>query len=123
MTMEGFIALGEEVFKGKGACTLCHDPLGVRAPVLDRMVVVASERLKDPGYRGGAEDAEGYIYESMVKPSAYVVAGYGVKGTGDSVSPMPDVSKGAIGLSEAEMRAVIAYLQYVAGVEVTAETP
>lgn len=123
MTMEEFIALGEGIYLGKGACTLCHDPLGVRAPVLERIAVVASERLEEEGYGGQAKDGAGYIYESLVNPSAYVVAGYGVKGTGDKVSPMPDVSKKEIGLGETEIMAVVAYLQDIAGAEVTVTIP
>ena len=123
MSMEDFIALGEKVFNGKGTCTLCHNPVVKRAPLLEQAAVVAEERLKDPRYNGEAKDAEEYLYESMVKPSAYVVAGYGVTGTNDTVSPMPDVSTGAIGLNEIELRAIIAYLQDLAGMEVTVEIP
>ncbi len=123
MTMEDFIALGERIFKGKGTCTLCHNPVGGRAPLLDQIGKVAAKRLADPRYKGEARDVEGYLHESLVKPSAYVVKGFGKKGTGDTVSPMPDVSGGSIGLSEAEIAAVIAYLQSASGVEVTVEIP
>lgn len=87
------------------------------------MASVAAERLKDPRYKGGASGSAEYILESMVNPSAYVVAGFGVTGTNDTQSPMPDVSKGAIGLNEAELKAVSAYLQNLAGVDVTVEIP
>ncbi|MEE9614633.1 MAG: c-type cytochrome [Thermodesulfobacteriota bacterium] len=123
MSMGDFIALGDKIFNGKGTCTLCHNPVGGRAPLLDSVADVADERIKDPGYKGEAKDAAGYIYESMVKPSAYVVAGFGVMGTDPPKSPMPDVSTGAVGLKEAELMAVIAYLQDNAGVEVTVEIP
>src|SRR5574337_1237880 len=52
MTADGLARLGEEVFKGKGACTLCHNPVGGRAPLLDGIIVKADERRKGPGYRG-----------------------------------------------------------------------
>lgn len=123
MTMEQFVALGDRVFNGKGTCTLCHNALGGRAPMLNKAAVVAAKRLKDPGYKGAAEDVQGYLLESLVEPSAYVVAGFGKKGTGDKISPMPDVSKGSIGLSDPEIKATIAYLQELAGVEVTVEIP
>ncbi|HHL40792.1 MAG TPA: c-type cytochrome [Deltaproteobacteria bacterium] len=123
MTMDQFIALGEKVYHGKGTCELCHNPVGGRAPLLDQVAVVAAERLADERYKGEATNAEEYIYESMVNPSAYVVAGFGVTGTNDTESPMPDVSTGAIGLNEAELRAVIAYLQDMAGQEVTVKIP
>ena len=59
----------------------------------------------------------------MIDPSAYVVAGFGKKGTNDTVSPMPDVSKGSVGFSDAEIKAVIAYLQDLGGLEVTVKIP
>ena len=119
MTMDQFIALGEKLIPGKGACTLCHNEMG-RAPMLNEIVANTEIRLADPNYEGEAKDLAAYIYESMVKPSAYVVPGYGKAG---AKSPMPDVSGGSIGFSEAETLAVIAYLQDSSGVEVTVEIP
>lgn len=123
LTMDQFLALGKKVFNGKGTCTLCHSPVGGRAPLLDTVGSVANERLKDPRYKGKAKTGEEYIRESMIDTSAFVVAGFGKPGTGDTVSPMPDVSKGAIALNEVELNAVIAYLQSNAGVEVTVALP
>lgn len=122
MTMDQFIVLGERIFNGKGTCTLCHNKLG-RAPMLNVAVTVAAERLADERYQGGAGNAEEYIIESMIEPSTFVVAGFGKKGTNDTESPMPDVSKGSIGLSEAEVKAVVAYLQDTGGAEITVEIP
>ena len=123
MTMEEFVALGERTFTSKGTCTLCHNAVGGRAPMLDDLASLASERLVDPAYEGEATDLESYLHESMVATSAYVVPGFGKAGSGDSVSPMPDVTAGGIGLSEAEMGAVIAYLQDLSGLEVTVSIP
>ena len=122
MTMDQFIALGEKVYNGKGTCTLCHNEMG-RAPMLDKIGVVASDRLADANYKGEAKTVEEYLYESFVKPSAYVVAGFGKAGSNDTESPMPDVSAGGIGMSVAEIKAVIAYLQDASGTEVTVEIP
>lgn len=122
MTMEQFIAIGDKLYNGKGTCTLCHNSMG-RAPMLDKIGSVGSERLADSRYQGKAKDIESYLYESMLKPSAFVVAGFGKAGTGDTESPMPDVSAGSIGFSEAETRAVIAYLQDIGGAEVTVTIP
>ena len=122
MTMGQFIALGGRIVEGKGTCTLCHNELG-RAPLLDKAAEIATQRLADDRYKGKAENAESYLLESMVDPSAYVVAGFGKAGTGDTVSPMPDVSGGGIRLSEAELSAAIAWLQDTAGVEVTVAIP
>lgn len=123
MTMDQFIALGDKIYNGKGTCTLCHNPVGGRAPVLDAVGSIAADRLKDARYKGKATSPEEYIRESMVDTSAFVVAGFGVTGTNDTKSPMPDVSTGAIGLSPAEIDAVIAYLQKKAGAEVTVKIP
>lgn len=122
MTMDQFIALGEKTYNGKGTCTLCHNAMG-RAPMLDKVGAVAEERMKDARYKGAAKTAEEYIHESLVKPSAFVVAGFGKSGTNDTESPMPDVTGGSIGLNEAETAAVIAYLQDLSGVEVTVAIP
>lgn len=123
MTMDEFVALGERVFNGKGTCTLCHSAVGGRAPLLDTAAVIADERLADERYEGEADTAEAYLLESMVKPSAYVVPGFGKAGSNDTESPMPNVAGGGIGMSDAEISAVIAYLQDLAGVEVTVEIP
>ena len=123
MTMEGFIALGERLFTGRGTCTLCHNAVGGRAPLLDGAAAVAPERMADPRYRGSAASVEEYLYESMVEPSAFVVVGFGKAGTDDTESPMPNASTGSIGFSEAELRAVVAYLQDTGGVDVTVEIP
>src|SRR4030065_260601 len=122
MTMDQFIALGDKVFNGKGPCTLCHNNVGKRAPMLDgsgeeAVANNAPLRLKDPRYKGKATTPEEYIRESMKTPSAFVVAGFG--SDNDTKSPMPVITQGSIGLSDAEVDAVIAFLQNKAGVEVT----
>lgn len=122
MNMDDFIALGDRIFHGKGNCTLCHNALG-RAPLLDRIGSVASERLQDSRYQGSAKSVEEYLRESMTKPSAFVVAGFGKSGSNDRESPMPNVGAGGIGLSDAEVTAVIAYLQDASGTEVTVSIP
>jgi len=126
MTMPQFIALGDKIFNGKGTCTLCHNSLG-RAPDLLKLNIAdeTKKALADPRYKvkGKATDVEGYVHESMVEPSAYVVAGFGKSGSNDTESPMPVISGGSIGLSDAEILSVIAYLQDLSGVEVTVEIP
>jgi len=122
MTMDQFVALGGKIYNGKGTCTLCHNKMG-RAPMLDKIGAVAVERLKDPRYKGAAKTVEEYLMESLVKPSAFVVSGFGKSGTNDTESPMPDVTGGGIGLNEAELKAVIAYLQDSGGAEVTVSIP
>jgi mono/diheme cytochrome c family protein len=123
MTPEQFVALGGKIYNGKGTCTLCHNAVGGRAPMLDNLSPVISQRLKDDRYKGEATDAESYLRESMIEPSAFVVVGFGKSGTNDTVSPMPDVSSGSIRLNEAELAAVIAHLQDSTGLEVTVKIP
>ncbi len=122
MTMDQFIALGGRLFEGKGTCTLCHNSLG-RAPMLDAIGTNIQARLDDARYEGEASDAEGYLRESLVAPSAFVVTGFGKAGTNDTESPMPSTEGGSIALSEAELAAVLAFLQENGGLEVTVEMP
>ncbi len=126
LTMDDFVALGEELFVNKGTCTLCHKPAPQgRAPDIQNkdMLALTAERLADARYQGDARDAENYIRESLVDPSKYVVATWGKKGTHDTVSPMPAVDKPPIQLSTMEMDAIIAYLQAKDGNEVTVVLP
>lgn len=124
LTMDGFVALGEILFEGKGTCTLCHNNMG-RAPdiLVLNMVQVAGERLADSRYAGGAGDEEAYLRESMVDPGAYVVKGYGKKGSDDTISPMPAVHKAPISLTDVEIDAVIAFMQAKDGHPVTVALP
>jgi mono/diheme cytochrome c family protein len=124
LTVETFVALGESIFTGKGTCTLCHNNLG-RAPDLLALNVVetANTRLKDPGYKAAATDVESYLRESLLEPSAYVVKGFGKKGSNDTESPMPSADKPPIQLSPAEIEAVIAFMQAKDGNEVTVSLP
>ncbi len=130
LDMDGMIALGENLFSGKGTCTLCHNGMG-RAPdtlVMD-MAATYPERLMDARYKGvsagkeGAKAIEAYILESMKDPSAFVVEGFGQKGSNDTVSPMPTVDKAPIELSVVEMNAVTAFLQDLAGFTPTVPLP
>lgn len=124
MTMEAFVALGREVYFGKGSCNLCHNALD-RAPDIERldMVKTSAERLADPRYQGQAKDAEGYLRESLLQPDAFVVGGYGKVGSNDTISPMPAVDKPPSQLKPAEVDAVIAYMQAKDGHPVTVPLP
>lgn len=122
MDIGQFVALGEKIYNGKGTCTLCHNSLG-RAPMLDQAAAGAVERLADARYGGQATTAEEYLRESLTDPSAFVVAGFGKAGTGDSESPMPVITGGSIKLSPVEVTAVVAYLQDWGGTEVSVAIP
>ncbi len=124
LTMDGFISMGEELFSGKGTCTLCHNSMG-RAPdiLVMKMGEVSQKRLEDERYQGGATDTEQYLRESMVDPGRYVVATFGKKGSNDTESPMPVVNKTPINLSDIEIDALIAFMQAKDGNEVTVALP
>lgn len=124
VTMESFIEFGKVIYNGKGTCPLCHKEMGRATDLLPVNVVeLSSERLADERYQGQAGDAEGYLRESLLDPGAYVVKGYGVKGSDDTKSPMPAVDLPPILLTPVEIDAVIAYLQSKDGHEVTVKLP
>jgi len=106
VTPEELIESGEVLFNGAGVCTTCHG-LGTRAPNLltdhegtGTIGVRCADRV--PG-----QDCKAYFYSSMVDPTAYLVEGF------DSI--MPDLRRS---LSNAQIWALVAYLQSVGG-EVT----
>ncbi|MBI4513360.1 MAG: c-type cytochrome [Gemmatimonadetes bacterium] len=109
VTPEELVAAGEGVYHGPGGCEVCHG-LGTRAPRLltaEGALGLIGARC---GLRVGGQDCKAYLYESLVKPQAYLVAGY---------EPiMPDMSRQ---LSPAQIWAVVAFLQAQGG-EVTVTT-
>jgi len=70
----------DQIF-AKGQCVSCHTipgipgAIGTIGPKLEEGTT-ASQRIKDPGYKGTAKSAAEYIMESIVEPSAYVVKPY-----------------------------------------------
>lgn len=124
LTMDSFIAMGEKLYHGKGTCTLCHNNLGRAPDLLTYNVVKASlERIADSAYQGKAKGAEDYLRESMLQPSAYVVKGFGKKGSNDTESPMPAVDQPPIQLSKVGISAIVAYMQKKDGNPVTVALP
>jgi mono/diheme cytochrome c family protein len=124
LTMESFVAMGEEIFKGKGTCTLCHNNMG-RAPdlLVMNVVAVAKAHMQDQNYKGKATNDAEYLQESMLDPGVYVVKGFGKKGSNDTESPMPAVDKAPIQLSAVEIDAVIAFLQAKDGNDISVALP
>jgi mono/diheme cytochrome c family protein len=124
LTMDSFIAMGKDLYQGKGTCALCHNKLG-RAPDLLAFNVGKSslQRMADSRYQGNAKDVGGYLRESMLDPNIYVVKGFGKKGSNDTESPMPAIDKPPAQLSEIEIDAIIAYLQDKDGNTVTVALP
>ncbi len=116
LTLEEFVLVGKKIFDGTGGCMLCHDPKIKRAPEITTSVRNAAKTIELSSYSGVAKNAEEYLIESLVNPSAYVTPGYGVEGG----SPMIGFSES---LSEAEILALVAYLQRLSGVEVSVKIP
>lgn len=101
LTVESIVKMGETLFTGKGNCQVCHkEDVDARAPILNQIGSIAETRNPDLS-------SKEYLMESLVKPTAFIVKGYG--------PIMPPVDKPPISLSEAEIMAVIAYLQSLGG--------
>lgn len=124
LTMDQFVAIGADIFSGArggfGGCILCHDPKLGRAPQLVNMHITSENRIKDARYKGKAKNGEEYLRESMMEPSTFVVAGFGVPGSNDTQSPMLVISKY---LKPWEINAAIAYLRTKDGGETTMTPP
>ncbi|MDH4227264.1 MAG: cytochrome c [Deltaproteobacteria bacterium] len=101
------MSVGESLYKGRGACALCHDAAGGRAPSLKGFTALAESRINDAAYKGSARDVAAYAIESMRAPSLYVVAGFS---NPDGLSPMPDATKAPASLTEDELKAVAEYV-------------
>jgi mono/diheme cytochrome c family protein len=124
LTMDSFVSLGDNIFHGKGTCTLCHNNLGRAPDILQlNMVETSLQRLDDERYQGAAKNAVEYMRESMLEPSVYVVKGFGKKGSNDTESPMPVVNKAPILLNDIEIDAVIAFMQAKDGNKVSVALP
>jgi mono/diheme cytochrome c family protein len=106
VTAEELVTIGERVYNGAGGCTACHG-LGTRAPNL-----LTDHAGQGPigarcGTREAGKDCKQYLYESMISPGGFVVAGF--------ENIMPDMRRQ---LPEDQIWATIAFLQSQGG-EVT----
>ena len=85
------VALGEALFRSTPpGCSSCHSVApGVKlvGPSLAGIATRAAKTIKSPGYHGSATDAEGYIRESILHPSAYIVPGATFSAGGQSLMP------------------------------------
>jgi mono/diheme cytochrome c family protein len=100
-------AIGQELLRGKGGCLVCHkdsETGNERGPDLRQAASKAAARKPGTG-------AEAYLIESLVAPDAFLVPGY--------PKMMPSALKPPANLSMAEAKAIIAYLQSLAGMEPT----
>jgi len=103
VTPEQLVKAGEEIFKGKGTCEICHriGQKGTRAP--DVAGIGASAAKRKPGM-----SAKAYLIESLVDPAAHLVVGY--------PPIMPRVDKPPISLNRSEIWALVAFLESLGGV-------
>jgi mono/diheme cytochrome c family protein len=106
MSEDEFLAAGREIMEGKGLCFTCHTvgkSGALRFPDLDGIGARAGDRV--PGL-----SAVDYLAQSLYQPEAYIVPGFN--------PGMPVINKPPVGLTDEEIRAVVAYLQSMGG-EVT----
>jgi mono/diheme cytochrome c family protein len=107
VTPAQLIRAGEEIYKTKGTCEICHriGQKGTRAP--DLAGVGGRAGKTKPGL-----GAKQYLIESLINPGAFVVEGY--------PPIMPAVDKPPIGLNRSELWALTAFLESLGGtVDVT----
>src|SRR5215475_6087280 len=102
VTPAQLVKAGEEIFKTKGTCEICHriGQKGTRAP--DLAGVGARAGKTKPGL-----DAKQYLIESLIQPAAFVVEGY--------PPIMPAVDKPPIALNRSELWALTAFLESLGG--------
>ena len=104
---------GEEIFWGKGRCNICHrigdKGYALRGPNLGQskdgpiLPIRARERASQLNLAGATE----YLVQSIAEPGAFVVPGYN--------NEMPEVFRAPIFLTPSEIKAVVLYLESLAG--------
>ena len=107
VTPAQLIKAGEEIYKTKGTCEICHriGQKGTRAPDLGGIGARAGKTK--PG-----TSAKAYIIESLIQPAAFIVEGY--------PPIMPAVDKPPIALNRSELWALTAFMESLGGtVDVT----
>jgi mono/diheme cytochrome c family protein len=107
VTPAQLLKAGEEIYKTKGTCEVCHriGQKGTRAPDLANVGARAA-RAK------AGTPAKAYLIESLLNPNASIVEGY--------PPIMPAVDKPPIALNRSEVWALTAFLQSLGGtVDVT----
>jgi len=102
VTPAQLVKAGEQIFRTKGTCEICHriGQKGTRAPDLAGIGARAAKTKPGMG-------AKQYILESLLQPGAHLVEGY--------PNIMPQVDKPPIGLNRSELWAVVAFLESLGG--------
>ncbi len=104
ISTDQMVEIGKKIFEGKGLCHTCHT-IGktsgpFRFPDLAGVATRAATRV--PGL-----DQVEYFAETLYRPNAFIVPGF--------QPGMPEIDKPPVGLSDDEIKAVIAYLQTLGG--------
>lgn len=88
---QGAVAKGRALFNDSEiACNTCHSTAEgkkIVGPSMAGLIDRAKEHIESDDYEGSAEDVEGYIRESIVKPDAYIVPGKNHANNGSSLMP------------------------------------
>ncbi|MEW6324651.1 MAG: c-type cytochrome [Nitrospirota bacterium] len=108
-TTADLIQVGKKLFFGKGQCALCHsigESHGARAPNLEGI---------------GAKLTREFLYESLTQPASYIYQDYTSSPPKPFPAQMPRINKPPVDLTDAELLAVIAFVQQLGG-EVTVQT-
>jgi mono/diheme cytochrome c family protein len=102
VTPAQLVKAGEEIYKTKGTCEICHriGQKGTRAPDLGGVGARAAKAK-------AGMTAKQYLVESLINPNAILVEGY--------PPIMPAVDKPPIGLNRSELWALTAFLQSLGG--------
>jgi mono/diheme cytochrome c family protein len=103
MTTDEMVDAGQEIVGGKGTCLGCHT-LGADKP--GRFPDLGGIGSRAGSRKPGMSDVE-YLAECLYEPNAFIVPGFN--------PGMPAINKPPIALSDAEILAVIAYLQSLGG--------
>jgi mono/diheme cytochrome c family protein len=107
ITPAQLVKAGEEIYKTKGTCEICHriGQKGTRAPDLGGVGGRAAKAK-------AGMSAKAYLLESLIQPGAFIVEGY--------PPIMPAVDKPPIALNRSEVWALTAFLESLGGnVDVT----
>ena len=106
------VAQGQATFRQPAlACVACHavqPGVTLAGPSLAGIADRAARTIADPSYTGSATDVEGYIRESIVSPSVYLVPGPNFSTGPGGVSLMPDDYETR--LEEEQISHLVAYL-------------
>ncbi len=101
------VGIGQDLLHGKGGCLVCHmdaDGGNNRGPDLRQAAAAANKHKPDMS-------AEAYLMESLLHPDDFLVPGY--------PRMMPAANKPPANLTPAEVKAVVAYMQTLGGMEPT----